>query len=363
MLYRDYVISAISLLVVALIFAGIRVRKYNFPYLYFLVGVIVASFLFTDPALVGDSFVQIFYPLFVPFLFMVGPGLYGSVQAIEERRRPWHIIHYLPLIIGFTQIFLHWFISPDHYYQAVTDGRDFLFLDNFMFYPFSDAFIILGYSLHAGMYFLLTMWILRRNKAPWKQYILPAGMLASVPVLFDVTFEYVYGYTLLLPSPEVQRYILVVTVLIIVWDITVIKPPKPKEASAKEPEEGDLLHYPDKQAVKNVALLDFLAEFVENDGPTFAKILQSRTAFVRASKFSKDEWEIFFAETRTSWNFLKKFVRIQKAIALMEEGFLSEGNVDELAIEVGYSTRASLYLAFRQIMGVPLPEYRLEREY
>jgi len=33
-----------------------------------------------------------------------------------------------------------------------------------------------------------------------------------------------------------------------------------------------------------------------------------------------------------------------------------------LAQEVGYSTRASLYLAFRQVMGVALPEYREERE-
>ncbi len=361
MLYRDYVISAISLLVIALIFAGIRVRKYNFPYLYFLAGVVIASFLLTDPALVGDRFVQIFYPLFVPFLFIVGPGLYGSVQPLEERRRPWHIIHYLPIIIGFTQIFLHWFFSTDHYYQAVTDGRDFKFVENFMFYPFSDAFIIMGYSLHAGLYFILTLWILRRNKAPRKQYLLPVGMLASVPILFDVTYEYVYGRTLLLPSPEIQRYLLVITVLIIVWDITVIKPPKPKEVMEKAVEDEGL-SYPDASAVKNEAMLEFLEELVERDGHTLAKVLHSRTDFVRASNFSKDDWETFFAETRTSWNFLKKFVRIQKAAVLMEEGFLSEGNVDELAIEVGYSTRASLYLAFRQIMGVPLPEYRLERE-
>lgn len=360
-MYRDYVISAISLLVIGLIFAGIRIRKYNFPYLYFLAGVVIASFLFTDPALVGDSFIKVFYPLFVPFLFIVGPGLYGSVQPIEERRKPWHIIHYLPMIIGFTQIFLHWFIAPKHYYQAVVDGRGFKFLNNSMFFPFTDAFIILGYSLHAGFYFILTLWILRRNKAPRNQYILPAGMLASVPILFDVTYEYVYGQTLLLPSPEIQRYLLVITVLIIVWDITVIKPPKPKEVMEKVVEDEGL-SYPDASAVKNEAMLEFLEELVEGDGPTLAKVLQSRTVFVRASNFSKEEWETFFAETRTSWNFLKKFVRIQKAVLLLEEGFLLEGNVDDLAVEVGYSTRASLYLAFRQIMGEPLPEYRLKRE-
>ena len=140
-----------------------------------------------------------------------------------------------------------------------------------------------------------------------------------------------------------------------------IKPPKPKEVMEKALEDEGL-SYPDASAVTNGAMLEFLEELVEGDGPTLAKVLHSRTDFVRASNFSKDDWETFFAETRTSWNFLKKFVRIQKAVLLLEEGFLTEGNIDDLAVEVGYSTRASLYLAFRQIMGEPLPEYRLKRE-
>jgi len=50
-------------------------------------------------------------------------------------------------------------------------------------------------------------------------------------------------------------------------------------------------------------------------------------------------------------------------LTLMDEGFLEEGNVDELAHAVGYSTRASLYLSFRQVLGITLPEYREEQGY
>jgi len=66
--------------------------------------------------------------------------------------------------------------------------------------------------------------------------------------------------------------------------------------------------------------------------------------------------------TRTSWNYLKKYIRIRRAIQLLEEGFLSDANIDALAEEVGYSSRARLYKAFKQVKGTSLPDFRLERE-
>lgn len=362
-MYKDYVIMAITLLVIALVFAGIRVRKYNWSYLYFLTGIVIGSFIFTDPELVGNRFMNILYPLFIPILYIIGPGIYGSVQPVEARRNPWHIIHYLPMFIGYIMIFLHWFLAEPNYLQSVFNGRQFQFETNHMFWPFSDKFILMGYPYFTAGYYILSIRKLREQGSPRNMYILPIGMLLSSPLIFDLVHDYVYGYGFFLQDPNLQRYLLLPAVLIIFWDVIIVKPPKPKEASEKNANEESLLNYPDESSVSDKLMLEFLGELVEGDGPTLSKVLHSRTDFVRASNFSKDQWETFFAETRTSWNFLKKFVRIQKAVVLMEEGFLNEGNVDELALEVGYSTRASLYLAFRQIMGVPLPEYRLEREY
>lgn len=361
-MYKDYVIMAITLLVIALVFAGIRVRKYNWSYLYFLTGIVIGSFIFTDPELVGNRFMNILYPLFIPILYIIGPGIYGSVQPVEARRNPWHIIHYLPMFIGYIMIFLHWFLAEPNYHQSVFNGRQFQFETNHMFWPFSDKFILMGYPYFTAGYYILSIRKLREQGSPRNMYILPIGMLLSSPLIFDLVHDYVYGYGFFLQDPNLQRYLLLPAVLIIFWDVIIVKPPKPKEVSEKDANEESPLNYPDESSVSDKLMLEFLEELVEGDGPTLAKVLHSRTDFVRVSKFSKEEWETFFAETRTSWNFLKKFVRIQKAILLMHEGFLNEGNVDELALEVGYSTRASLYLAFRQIMGVPLPEYRLERE-
>jgi AraC-like DNA-binding protein len=106
------------------------------------------------------------------------------------------------------------------------------------------------------------------------------------------------------------------------------------------------------------SLVQYIDSLCTASRDELASHLQTKNTYIKKSPFNKGEWEDFFSETHTSWNFLKKFIRIKRAMTLMEEGFLEEGSIEELAQEVGYATRASLYLAFRQIMGVALPDYR-----
>lgn len=362
-MYRDYIITAISLLVIALILGGIRVRKYNFPYLYFLFGVVVASFLLTDPALVGDRFITILFPLFVPFLYMVGPGIYGSIQPLEARRNPWHIIHYLPVIFGFTMLFLHWFIDVEHYRQAVTDARSFLWDDTRTFYPFSDAFILLGYPIFTALYYVLTIRKLREYGAPRNKYILPVGMLIFSPFIWDTVHQFLYGKGFFIHDGDLLRYILIGAVLVIFWDVIIVKPPKPNEVTDLLKEEEPLIApYPYIDKLPNEALAIYIIELTEESNAKLFQKFKNKAAFIKSTPFSQEDWDQFFAFTRTSWNYLKKYVRIRRAIQLMEDGFLNSANIDALAEEVGYSSRASLYAAFKQIMGTPLPDFRLQQE-
>lgn len=362
-MYKDYIILVIGLLVIALVFAGIRVRKYNWPYLYYLGGLVLAAFLFTDPVLVGNRFINVLYPLFVPLLYIVGPGIYGSVQPVEARRNPWHIIHYLPMIIGYIMIFLHWFLDEPNYHQSVFDGRQFLFETNHMFWPFSDKFILMGYPYFTAGYYILSIRKLREQGSPRNMYILPVGLLVCSPIIFDLVHDFVYGYGFFLQDPDLQRYLLLPAVLIIFWDVVIVKPPKPKEVlEAGADDVESRFEYPEISKVQNESLAFYIEVLCEASGEHLSSDLQTKQRFIKQSPFDQEDWEKFFAQTHTSWNFLKKFVRIKRAIALMEEGFLEDGSIEELAQEVGYATRASLYLSFRQVMGLPLPEYRLGRE-
>ena len=361
-MYRDYVIMSIALLIIALVFAGIRVRKYNWPYLYFLTGIVLSSFLFTDPSLVGKKFINVLYPLFVPVLYMIGPGIYGSVQPVEARRNPWHIIHYLPLLIGYIMIYLHWFLAEPNYHQSVFNGRQFEFATNRMFWPFSDTFILMGYPYFTAGYYILTIRKLKEQGSPRNMYLLPAGLLICTPIIFDVVHHYVYGFGYILKDPNLQRYLLLPAVLIIFWDVIIVKPPKPQELTLPDLKPVEQIQYPNIFSVQNESLCFYIDELCQTSGESLSAELHSKEHFIKRSPFNPTEWDRFFAETHTSWNFLKKFVRIKRAIALMEEGFLMEGTMEELAQEVGYSTRASLYLAFRQVKGIPLAEYREELE-
>ena len=360
-MYRDYVILAITLLIIALIFAGIRVRKYNWPYLYYLAGIVISAFMFTDPALVGNRFVNILYPLFVPFLYIIGPGVYGSVQPVEVRRNPWHIIHYLPMIVGYTIIFLHWFLDEPGYRQSVFNGRQFDFEHNKMFWPFSDTFIFLGYPIYSTWYYLLTLRKLREYKAPTKQYILPVALIASTPIIIDVVHHFVVGHGLLIQNDEILRYLLLGTIVVIFWDVIIVKPPKPAEVTEiHEVTMERSLTYPGIDEVRNESLALYLSDICEEWHE--AVHLKTKQAFIKHSPYSAKDWEDFFFDSKTNWNYLKKFIRIKRALNLMEDGYLIHSNVEELASEIGYSTRASLYLAFKQVMGITLPEYRLEKE-
>jgi len=358
-MYKDYVILATALLVIALIFAGIRVRKYNWPYLYFIGGIVMASFLFTDPSLVGQQFINVLYPLFIPVLYIIGPGIYGSIQPVEARRNPWHIIHYQPMIIGYVMIFLHWFLAEENYNQCVFNGREFSFETNHMFWPFSDKFILMGYPYYTAGYYILCIRKLKEQRSPLKMYLLPIGLLVSSPIIFDLVHDYVYGYGFFIQDPNIQRYLMLPAILIIFWDVIIIKPPKPKEIAPEEVSaQSQRMEYPMLSSVRKRSIVEYIDSLCMASRDELASHLQTKNTYIKKSPFNKSEWEDFFSETHTSWNFLKKFIRIKRAMALIEEGFLEEGSMEELAQEVGYATRASLYLAFRQIMGVGLPDYR-----
>ena len=363
-MYRDYVILVITLLVIALVFAGIRVRKYNWPYIYFLIGVLMSAFLFTDTTLVGNSFLNFLYPMFVPLLYVIGPGIYGSVQPLKERQNPWHIIHYLPFIIGYLMIFLHWFLDGDHYNMAIVKGRAMNWSENILFYPFSDLFIFLGYPIYTALYYLLSIRKLRQHKASREQYYLPIGLLICTPIIFDIIYNFALGESLIIPDPKVQRYLMFAGVFIIFWDVIIVKPPKPKEVTDRKiisRPTGAV--YPGAEYVRNESLLLFLEEICTGEEEIPATEMRSKTSFIKYSPFDDREWERFFAKSGTNWNYLKKYLRVNRAVTLIKEGFLEEGNVDELAHAVGYSTRASLYLSFRQTLGTTLPEYREEQGY
>ena len=172
-MYQDYIITAISLLVLALVIGGLTIRRYNIPYLYFLGATVLNATFLTDVQIVGDAVVKVMYPWFIPLFFLVGPGLYGSYCSINERRNRWHIIHYLPVIIGYVILIAHLAFFNDRFYETVQLAHELRWDTTGIFWPFSDKWILLAYPFHVLLYVFTSISKLIENKAKLPLYILP----------------------------------------------------------------------------------------------------------------------------------------------------------------------------------------------
>ena len=372
-MYQDYIITAIFLLVLALVIGGLTIRRYNIPYLYFLGATVLNATFLTDVQIVGDAVVKVMYPWFIPLFFLVGPGLYGSYCSINERRNRWHIIHYLPVIIGYVILIAHLAFFNDRFYETVQLAHELRWDTTGIFWPFSDKWILLAYPFHVLLYVFTSISKLNENKAKLPLYILPLAQGVFLIPLLDINYYFLTGENLIFTNDEVLRYIMFGLVFLIFWDVVNIRPrmQKAKEAEIKAFEaekeverqaaliqEAPKEIYPNAGKITNRDFVLYIDELIQGNEELPFNKHSKKANFIKKSPFKSTEWDNFFFDTSTNFGFFKKYIRIQRAIGLMEEGYLENDSVESLAKTVGYSSRAPFYIAFEQIMGKSLTDYR-----
>ena len=372
-MYQDYIITAISLLVLALVIGGLTIRRYNIPYLYFLGATVLNATFLTDVQIVGDAVVKVMYPWFIPLFFLVGPGLYGSYCSINERRNRWHIIHYLPVIIGYVILIVQLAFFNDRFYETVQLAHELRWDTTSIFWPFSDKWILLAYPFHVLLYVFISISKLNANKAKLPLYVLPLAQGVFLIPLLDINYYFLTGENLIFTNDEVLRYIMFGLVFLIFWDVVNIRPrmQKAKEAEIKAFEaekeaerqaaliqEAPKEIYPNAGKITNRDFVLYIDELIQGNEELPFNKHSKKANFIKKSPFKSTEWDNFFFDTSTNFGFFKKYVRIQRAIGLMEEDYLENDSVESLAKTVGYSSRAPFYIAFEQIMGKSLTDYR-----
>ena len=372
-MYQDYIITAIFLLIVALVIGGLTIRRYNIPYLYFLGGTLIGAVFFTDPVLIGNAAVSFLYPWFIPLLFLVGPGLYGSFCTITERRDKWHLIHYLPMFIGYIILIVHLAGFNDHFYETVQLARDLKWAGTEIFWPLSDKWILLAYPFHILLYIIVSVNKLNKMKARVPFYVLPVFQAVFLIPYLDIIYNFVENDFLFFASGETLRYIMFGNVFLIFWDVVNIRPrmQKEKEAEIKAYEaekeaarQAALIQdapkeiYPNAGKVANTDIVFYIEALIQGDEEFPFNKHSKKADFIKHSPFKNTDWEAFFSATSTNFGFFKKYTRIHRALRLMEEGYLENQSVETLAKTVGYSSRAPFYLSFEQIMGESLSDYR-----
>lgn len=370
-LYQDYIITALSLLVIALIIGGITVRRYNIPYLYFLAGTVLNATYLTDIA--GNEIVKVMYPWFIPLFFLIGPGLYGSYCSVEERKDRWHIIHYLPVFLGYVILILELGFFNDYFYNTVQLAHDLKWESTSIFWPFSDKWIILAQPFHTLLYVVFSVRKLNTSKARLPLFVLPIVQGISLIPLLDIKHHFLTGDFLIFANDQVLRYAMFGLVFLIFWDVVNIRPrmqkqeeeklkayEAKKEAARQEAliQEAPKEIYPNAGKVTNAEIVLYIERLIQGDEEFPFNKHSKKSDFIKHSPFKNTDWESFFSATSTNFGFFKKYARIHRALRLMEEGYLDNQSVETLAKTVGYSSRAPFYLAFEQIMGESLTAYR-----
>ena len=376
-MYQDYIITAIFLLIVALVIGGLTIRRYNIPYLYFLGGTLIGATFFIDPVLIGNATVSFLYPWFLPLLFLVGPGLYGSFCTIQERRDKWHLIHYLPMFIGYIILIIHIAGFNDHFYETVQLARDLKWAGTEIFWPLSDKWILLAYPFHVLLYIIVSVNKLNVMKARVPFYVLPVFQAVFLVPYLDIIYNFVEQDFLFFASGETLRYIMFGNVFLIFWDVVNIRPRMQKEKedeikayeAEKEAERQAALVqeapkeiYPNAGKITNRDFVLYIDELIQGNEELPFNKHSKKANFIKKSPFKSTEWDNFFFNTSTNFGFFKKFIRIQRAIGLIKEGCLENDSVEILAKTVGYSSRAPFYIAFEQVTGKSLTDYREDEE-
>jgi hypothetical protein len=376
-MYQDYIITAIFLLVLALVIGGLTIRRYNIPYLYFLGATVLNATFLTDVQIVGDAVVKVMYPWFIPLFFLVGPGLYGSYCSINERRNRWHIIHYLPVIIGYAILIVQLAFFNNRFYETVQLAHELRWSTTSIFWPFSDKWILLAYPFHVLLYVFTSISKLNENKAKLPLYILPLAQGVFLIPLLDINYYFLTGENLIFTNDEVLRYIMFGLVFLIFWDVVNIRPrmQKAKEAEIKAFEaekeverqaaliqEAPKEIYPNAGKITNRDFVLYIDELIQGNEELPFNKHSKKANFIKNSPFKSTEWDNFFFDTSTNFGFFKKYIRIHRALRLMEEGCLENDSVESLAKTVGYSSRAPFYIAFEQIIGKSLTDYREDGE-
>jgi AraC-like DNA-binding protein len=94
-----------------------------------------------------------------------------------------------------------------------------------------------------------------------------------------------------------------------------------------------------------------IKQFVETE-KFFRKSDQTLNDFALKSKIPASHLSyVFKYHSEVSFSDFRKIVRIQDALALIEEGYLKTNSLDSLSKEIGFYTYNSFYTAFKEVTG------------
>lgn len=300
---------------------------------------LVALCWLTNGFLVKNTRLLLFmYPQYIGFLFLLGPAYFFAITGYTLRNISVGVIHVSAAVLLFAAGIYGNFISPstESDYIAVFEG--IIKISEVPWSFLGDQFILLvilpfhfvGYAIAA--YF-------RTNELAHLLFLTPiATLLISFTLLFTVPIDMRSENVYFIFSWISEIALFIIAIRYLITD------------TAK--------HQYKRKSRLNIEIDDYesISNFLKQQevcDALFTKKVFPLDYLARESDIDKATWRNYLADEQMSFTDLKKQMKIDLAIRLIEDGFLDHYTVDALANKIGYSSRTSFYATYKEITGNP----------
>jgi hypothetical protein len=185
--------------------------------------------------------------------------------------------------------------------------------------------------------------------------LLPIATILFIPLLIDLVYSFIYAPDFLIfPDDHKLRGTCVILLVGVIIDALFVPAAEHRSVTPPANTENRVFH----NSLTRLKVSAFISSEIEKPESLIFSGHVTPLEFYKSTPFTSVQWSSYYKESDTSYALLKKRIRVERCKLLMNEGFLNQHSVDSMSLDVGYSSRTSLYKVFKEIELISLPEYR-----
>lgn len=367
------VLLALLFLSSTVIFIRIFSHKKAF-HSFILLSSAALSTLFFEHLFQGSVYaVRTLYPWILPLLFVIGPAYYMS--SCKSRVSPAKaLIHFIPALIILSVLLTHWALNAVEFHSYIRMAVTGEFAESALVWIITDDVLILMYPLHGGSYvfFSLLKYI---EKKSYSNYYITITLLLSVYAFWEYLNVLFYDFSVTGLTASELRLVSIIgafgliayylyynkTIMFESNSLDVLETNIPVGAEVT-PNTPVFEQYQPVFTPSNFALFErisaYLKEIVYSPESVFYDPLESKESIIEKSPFRMREWELYFSFKKQTFSEIKQELRINRALFLINEGYLNNNTIEDLTQAIGYKSRSHFYKTFKKVMGVSFSKFQ-----
>ena len=327
--------------------------KKSANYLVFLFSTLTSVVFFMPTDTYGTTIISHLFPWVIPFFYLIGPS-FLKLTISNKVSTYNNILLLFPFAILSIIIITRGIFYNEAFNTEVTIGVNSNFSESNTFLV-PDRVLLVFYPVHMLIFAVLSLTYIIKQREKTMFRLLPLATILFMPLLIDLVYSFVYAPDFLI-FPDEHKLRVSALILLAGVIIDALFVPAQKPTNINEPLSDEKRVFPNSLTPLKVS--EFISSEIKKSEALIFSNRVTPFEFYKSTPFTSVQWSGYFKESETSYALLKKRLRVERCKLLMAEGFLEQHSVDSMSLDVGYSSRTSLYKVFKEIELISLPEYR-----